>query len=71
MTTEKTWTGTPPAKCDGCEQRIQRTFVDGRTPSGQWGIFCPGCRISYGVRLGTGLGQKYERRGDVYVKTAG
>lgn len=68
---EKQWMGAAPKQCDGCGATIQRTFVDGRTPSGQWGIFCPACRISYGIQLGTGRGQKYEKRGEVYVKTAG
>lgn len=71
MSTAVTWAGPAPEKCDGCGQRIQRTFVDGRTPSGQWGIFCPACRISYGIQLGTGRGQKYERIGNRFEKTAG
>ena len=68
---EVTWKGSPPKKCDGCGASIQRVFVDGRAPSGQWGIFCPACRISYGITLGTGRGQKFELRGGTYVKTAG
>ena len=76
MSAEKRWLGKPPTKCDVCLRPIQRTFVDGRTADGRWGIMCPVCRIEQGrERLGTGLGQKYEARGEgesrVWVKTAG
>ena len=68
------WVG-PVGNCDGCLRPIQRTFVDGKTRSGQWGKFCPTCRIEFGVQLGTGLGQKYEARGvgasRIWIKTAG
>lgn len=65
------WLGNPPTHCDLCRARIQRTFVDGRTGDGRWGIMCPSCRVAYGpAKLGIGLGQKYERQGDSYVRTA-
>jgi len=65
------WIGDPPKSCDICGRSIQRSFVDGRTSNGQWGIMCPSCRISEGrLALGTGLGQKYDRVGQDYVKTA-
>lgn len=64
------WAGKPDLKCDMCDQQIQRTFVDGLTSNGQWGIMCPTCRIVEGRHtLGVGLGQKYERKGDDYVRT--
>jgi len=44
-------------------------FVDGQTSNGQWGIMCPTCRIDEGrIELGVGLGQKYERQGQDYVR---
>lgn len=65
------WLGDPPKQCDICRRPIMRTFVDGRTSDGRWGIMCPTCRVDEGrMQLGTGLGQKYERQGDSYVRTA-
>lgn len=66
------WAGTPPTACDLCKRPIQRTFVDGRTSSGRWGIMCPACRVSEGLLvLGIGRGQKYERQPDgSFVRTA-
>lgn len=65
------WMGDPPKSCDICKRPIMRTFVDGRTSDGRWGIMCPTCRVAEGrVRLGVGLGQKYERRGEDWVRTA-
>lgn len=74
--TEKRWAGKAPTHCDLCGLRLFATFVDGRTSDGRWGIMCPRCRVAEGrLELGTGLGQKYERRSqgdEVYwVKTAG
>lgn len=64
------WAGKPIKDCDVCKRPIQRTFVDGRTFSGQWGIICPTCRIDSGPAvLGVGLGQKYERIGHDFVRT--
>lgn len=65
------WAGKPILDCDICKQRIQRSFVDGLTSNGQWGIMCPTCRIDEGrLTLGVGLGQKYDRIGNDYVRTA-
>lgn len=65
------WSGKPIKDCDICKRQIQRNFVDGRTSNGQWGIMCPSCRISEGrLILGVGLGQKYDRIGNDYVRTA-
>lgn len=65
------WSGKPIKDCDLCKRPIQRTFVDGRTAGGQWAIMCPTCRIEQGcMTLGVGLGQKYERIGSDYVRTA-
>lgn len=67
------WIGKPPTKCDICERPLFSVFVDGRTSDGRWGIMCPGCRISEGrLELGTGKGQKFERKpGGAWVKTEG
>ena len=69
----ETWVGTAPTKCDICERKLLLSFVDGRTSDGRWGIMCPQCRVAEGrERLGTGLGQKFERQpGGDWVKTAG
>jgi len=65
------WAGKQITNCQICERPIQRTFIDGRTSSGQWAIMCPACRIDQGfTQLGVGLGQKYERVGDAFVRTA-
>ena len=70
---ERFWLGTAPKECDVCTRPLIRTFVDGKTADGRWGIMCPSCRIEQGrEKLGTGLGQKYERQGDGrWLKTAG
>lgn len=66
------WIGKSPKACDHCLGNITEAFVDGRVPSvGQWGNFHPACADTLGVTLGTGRGQKYEKRGDKFVKTAG
>lgn len=65
------WAGKPVLNCDICKLQIQRCFVDGRTSNGQWGIMCPTCRIEEGrMVLGTGLGQKYERKAGTFVRVA-
>lgn len=64
------WAGKPDLKCDNCDRKIMHSFVDGRMSNGQWGVMCPSCRIAEGrMQLGVGLGQKYERSGDNYVRT--
>ena len=68
------WVGTAPTRCDICERKLNLVFVDGRTIYGQWAIMCPNCRVLRGPdKLGTGLGQKFERPagGGDWVKTEG
>ena len=67
------WRGTAPEACDICRRPLKAVFVDGRTTSGQWGIMCPSCRVDVGpLELGTGRGQKFERKpGGPWLKTAG
>lgn len=65
------WAGKGIPNCGICQRQIQRSFVDGVTAGGRWGIMCPTCRINEGrMTLGVGLGQKYDRVGDSYVRTA-
>lgn len=71
MSAPVTWAGTPPEKCDICETPIKAAFVDGATTSGPWAYMCPTCHRIYGRGLGMGRGQKYEKRGERFVKTAG
>jgi hypothetical protein len=58
------WIGSEIEKCDICKMKIWSFFVDGKTSHGPWGILCPSCHRIYGVGLGTGRGQKYERQED-------
>ena len=61
----KYWCGDPPDKCDIDGVRITKTFVDGRTRAyASWAIMCPLCFEAYGVGLGTGNGQEYQRQDD-------
>lgn len=69
--TGKQWMGTPPEKCDLCSTPITTTFVDGKTIHGPWANMCQACYIRYGVGLGLGLGQVYEKMGDKWYKTGG
>jgi hypothetical protein len=67
----KTWIGSPPERCDICGETLASGFVDGQTRQGPWGCLCGKCHAKYGVGLGTGRGQKYEKQGDKFVKVAG
>ncbi len=67
------WSGPVPRKCDICGKAIEDCFVDGlmRGARGMWGIMCPECHYTFGVGLGTGRGQWYDRReGDIWVTTS-
>lgn len=70
---KKKWMGRPPGECQLCHLPLGDKFVDGRLsfPSGPWAIMCVDCFKERGAGLGTGVGQKYEREGDEFVKTAG
>jgi hypothetical protein len=58
------WSGTNPTQCEVCDCSLIRCgeFIDGKTKMGPWAMMCPGCHKSHGCGLGTGKGQKYERR---------
>lgn len=66
------WSGSPPV-CDFCEQQPQTEFVDGKTTQGPWALMCEDCFGKYGVGLGLGRGQKYQRPTPQarFVKVAG
>lgn len=57
-----------PVKCDMCGDPLRAdvgtAMYDARTRGGPWGCLCRSCFDSYGVGLGTGLGQRYEREAD-------
>lgn len=71
----KQWFGTIPAQCDLCKQPIKDVFIDGATKMGCWANMCPSCHRNRGHGLGTGRGQKYQRKlvdgKEVWVKIAG
>jgi hypothetical protein len=64
MAEVKRWCGDPPTACDLCGRKITDVFVDGKTLRGPWGNLCLLCHCQYGIGLGTGRGQKYERQPD-------
>ncbi len=68
---KKTWMGTPPEKCDICNRKITRVFIDGKTDLGPWAIMCPACYKVHGIGLGLGLGQRYVKQSDRWVKVEG
>jgi hypothetical protein len=49
-------------KCDfGNAHKFDGVFYDARVPAyRQWAILCPKCAKKHDIKLGTGLGQKYE-----------
>lgn len=57
------WIGEVPMY-DDFDLPIGKTFIDGRTKSGPWAIMQPKSFAKYGVGLGTGKGQKYEKQPD-------
>ena len=71
--TVKYWQSSIPANCDlSPNHELNGTFIDGRTTAGPWGIMCVVCHARYGVGLGTGCGQKYQRQADErYLKVEG
>jgi hypothetical protein len=56
----KKWMSKKPEHCDLCNYAFGKTFVDGKTMQGPWGILCSTCHEAYGVGLGVGRGQKYD-----------
>lgn len=62
--TNKYWQGSAPLQCDmdQAHTSTRETFVDGATKFGPWGIMCIPCFERFGLGLGTGKGQKYQRQ---------
>lgn len=59
------WTGPAPTHCDiDRSQKITTVFIDGKTKMGPWGNMSPKSHARYGVGLGTGRGQKFEKQED-------
>lgn len=62
----------PPEQCDVCNVKVEKIFYDAKTiMGGVWANMCPTCYEKYGIKLGTGWGQKYEFDGTLYVKVEG
>jgi len=47
-------------KCDICDTRNLKVFIDGVTKSGTWANMCLSCHHEYGRGLGVGRGQSYQ-----------
>lgn len=62
----------PPSKCDICEGPfLNDVMYDAKTLRGAWANMCMECFHNYGVGLGTGLGQEYQKQGPDWIKTRG
>ena len=68
------WLSPPPRACDVCDDTITDVFYDAKTTMGPWGCLCERC-FTQGPglgKLGTGLGQKYEKQpSGKWLKTGG
>jgi hypothetical protein len=63
--TKKYWYGDVPTRCDILVSRkINDRFVDGKTIYGPWACMHPDSHKIYGVGLGMGRGQLYEKQSD-------
>ena len=60
---EKYWMGEVP-KQDDFNNPIKDTFVDGKTKMGPWAIMGDYSFKKWGVGLGMGKGQKYQKQPD-------
>jgi len=71
MKQPKMWLSRPPDKCEIEGEVITDVFIDGATIMGPWACMCPSCHNRFGKGLGLGLGQRYEKQGDQWVKVEG
>lgn len=62
------WIGNIPEKCDICERPIKKEFIDGATMQGPWAIMCSMCHRMYGLGIGTGKGQLFQKQKDSSFK---
>lgn len=62
-----------PDICQLCEAPVNDDFVDGKTRMGYWTDMCLPCHDFYGVGLGLGKGQRYQRQAGMtdFVKVEG
>jgi len=71
----KVWSGTTPPKCDfKKDHQLHGTFYDAFIPAyGCWACVCEDCARKFGIRLGTGFGQRYDLQADghTWLKTEG
>lgn len=68
------WIGQPPVECELCEEKIEKCFFDCYVPTqGTWAFICEKCFKLTKAQLGTGFGQKYERKSpeEDFMKTEG
>lgn len=67
------WNSPVPEVCETCGGKIIGLFVDGKTKMGPWACMCFSCfMLGPGLgKLGCGLGQMYEKKGDVFYLTKG
>jgi hypothetical protein len=58
--------GHAPFPCQHALPSVQELefLVDGKTKMGPWATMCQPCHKSFGIGLGTGKGQMYERQED-------
>lgn len=63
----------PPETCNICGDKfLDGVMYDCKTVHGPWANLCSNCYKIYGVGLGTGLGQKYQRDlSGKYIKVEG
>jgi hypothetical protein len=62
--TKTYWLSEVPKSCDICHNSITTVFIDGATTFGPWANMCVSCHDLYGVGLGIGKGQKYQKQSD-------
>ena len=56
------WVGS--LTCDFCKKICKDSLIDGKTIHGPWAVMCPSCFEKYGIGLGLGKGQLYEKNKD-------
>ena len=62
----------PVGEKDDFGSPIDDIMYDAKSTMGPWGLMSPKSFRQYGVGLGTGLGQKYEKQADgKWLKTDG
>ena len=59
----KKWVGSV-GYCNLCHNPIVECFVDGTVRNGGWATMCVECHAEYGLGLGMGRGQKYQKQED-------